>query len=1165
MPNNFVHLHTHTQYSLLDGAIRIPDLIKQAEKFEMPAVAITDHGTMYGAIEFYKEAKKGKGNVKPIIGCEVYVAPTKLNIKNVKEKKAYHLVLLAKNITGYKNLCKMVTIANIEGFYYKPRVDKDLLKEYSEGIVALSACLAGEIPNHILNGNFKKAKETIKEYATIFGEDNFFLEIQDNDLEDQEKVNSFLIEASKEESLGLVLTNDCHYLKKEDSFAHEVLLCIQTASKINDKKRFKFNTEELYFKSFDNINDSFKELPGAISNTLHIANMCNVEFDFETYHFPQYSADTSLDIDAEFEKKVEEGFKKRIEILKDKDNFSLEKYEERLKYEIKVIKEMGFCGYFLIVADFIGYAKNNKIPVGPGRGSAAGSLVAYSLNITELDPLEYGLFFERFLNPGRKSMPDIDVDFCIRNRSRVLEYVIEKYGFGKKDKDAFVAQIGTFGTLKEKNTIRDVGRALDVPLSEIDRIAKLVPYGSKSIEDAIKNVPELQKAEEENEEIRKVLEISKKLEGLSRHSGTHAAGVVISDKKLTEYMPLYMGGKNKDVITTQYDMHCVENLGLIKFDFLGLKNLTIIDDCKLLLKERKKEVPDFTKIDLNDEKTYKLLQAGNTLGVFQLESDGMRSLLTKAKPQKFDEIIAIISLYRPGPLEAKITDAFVARKLGKEKTTYLIPELESILKDTYGFIIYQEQVMQIAAKVANYSMQESDDLRKAMGKKKESLMNENKNVFISRAIENGIAKEKATKLFNDIKEFAGYGFNKSHGAAYALISFQTAYLKAHYPKEFMAALLTNEMDNTDNIIKHITNCREQGIDVLPPSINESSDKFIVVGDSIRFGLSAIKNVGEMAAKIIVKERKKKKFTSIFDFCKRISSQTKVNKRVIEALIKSGAFDCTKNKRSQLIEVVEKAIKYGNKAQKKSERNVTQPALFELPEEEKAKEIPELPGIEEYENKLLLQFEKESLGFYITGHPMLKHRHIELKFADTTTKDLKERYEDSKVKICGYIKNFKEIETKEKKDKMAFVTMEDMYGTFETVVFPKVYKKAKKNIKEDNVIFIIGNVQKRQNSTQIIANELYPIKSINTLLSKVVIVIKEQKARDDKAFLQKLLTILKKHKGGCNITICVKLISDDIVKVKTGDEFKINPTEEFCKEIETFLEDNQAIKFILKSK
>jgi len=1126
----FVHLHVHTQYSLLDGAIRIDALLKRAIDFGMDSVAITDHGTMFGVLEFFLKA--GKAGIKPIIGCEYYVAPRKLTDKTALDHQGLsHLVVLAETSEGYRNLCKLATIAQFKGFYHKPRIDKNVLREHSKGLIALSACLHGEIPKLISEDNPDGADEAARTYRDIFGEDNFFLEIQNNGIPVQEKVNNALLDMSKRLSIPLIATNDCHYLDKGDARAHEVLLCIQTGKSMYDPNHFKFGTDQLYFKSREEMHNYFKSYPGSIENTVSIAKRCNVDFDFKSYHFPKFETPSGQTAEEFFEQKTREGYNQKIKHVKEKNpDIDENQYKERIDNEITTINSMGFPGYFLIVADFINYAKKHNIPVGPGRGSAAGSLVAYSLGITALDPIEHGLIFERFLNPGRKSMPDIDVDFCINGREEIFKYVVGKYGGGN-----YVAQIITFGKLKPRAVIRDVGRALDIPLREVDAIAKMVPdVVNISLNDALKQEPKIRAIAEKKPEIDDLLKICRVLEGLTRHASTHAAGVVVADKPFVEYLPLYKGKKGE--VLTQFDMKCVEKIGLVKFDFLGLRNLTVIANTLSLVAKQGGTPPDLLNINLNDSDTYRLLVSGDTTGVFQLESSGMKDLLVRLKPECFDDIIALVALYRPGPMESGMIDDYVDRKHGKKDVVYLLPELEPILKETYGVIVYQEQVMRIAASIAGYSMSEADDLRKAMGKKKPEIMASQSLRFIRGATEKGIQSQKAKKLFELIAKFGGYGFNKSHSAAYALIAYQTAFLKAHFLVEFMASWLTSEIHSIDGVVKYIAECRHHGIQVLPPDIDESDKEFTVIGSKIRFGLVAVKNVGEGAIESIIADRKNGRFSSLFDFCERVNLK-KVNKRVIEGLIKCGAFDSTKVKRSQMIASLEDAIDYGQRVQK--EKADPQMRLFDMGADRQDINLPKMPVIDEWDEKQLLAFEKEAIGFYITGHPLTKFEDLQDKFTNANTISLKEKNDGEIIRICGIVIKIKTIKTK-KGDPMAFITLEDQHGTIEIVIFSSVYAAAQELLFEDKAVIIQGRVKKDENSVKILAETMVPIeKAEETWTASIHFNLDRNKT--DKDLLLRLKDIFQRYPGSCEAYIHLLsheetdaiIALPDTLKVKAG--------------------------------
>ena len=948
----FIHLHLHSQYSLLDGAIRFEELFALAKQYRMPAVALTDHGNMFGAIEFYQKAIKN--GVKPIIGCEMYVAP-----KSRLEKKTgdgtegfYHITLLAKNKTGYYNLIRLVSLAHLEGFYYKPRIDKDLLRQYNEGLIALSGCLKGEIATLLDKGDEHEAEIVALDYSEIFDRDRFFLEVMENGVESQRVINEKLYAMADKLSLPLVATNDCHYLRREDARAHEVLLCIQTGKTINDTDRMRFSTDQFYFRSPEEMKTLFAGREEPIANTMLIANQCNLELKFGEYHFPRFAVPPGESLDSYLENLAKEGLEKRLSemgmgdgsVARDRDE-----YLTRLGKELETIKSMGFSGYFLIVSDFINYAKKKGIPVGPGRGSAAGSLVAYSLEITDLDPIRYGLLFERFLNPERINMPDVDVDFCMKGRDEVIRYVTEKYGNDN------VAQIITFGKMQAKAVIRDVGRALDMPYNEVDRIAKLIPNTLNiTLDQAQLQEPKLRELMESDERVRSLMTTAQSLEGLVRHASTHAAGVVISNKPLMEYLPLYRG-QNGEIIT-QYAMGDVEKIGLIKFDFLGLKTLTVLDKAVELINRNGRREIDIHHLDLGDKKTFELLGSGATTGIFQLESSGMKELLVKLKPESFDDIIALVALHRPGPLGSGMVDDFIKRKHGNVPIHFEIPQMEEILRETYGVIVYQEQVMKIAGSLANFSLGDADVLRRAMGKKDPKEMEKQKENFLEGARSKGIDSHKAESVFDLMAKFAEYGFNKSHSAAYALIAYQTAYLKVHYRLEFMAALLTCEMENTDKIVKYIGECHDMGIDILPPDVNESFRDFTVIGNKIRFGLAAVKNVGGGAVDSIISEREKNgPFKDIFDFCQRADPR-KVNKRVLESLIKCGAFDFTGAHRSQMMAALNEAIEMAQLRQR--EKMSKQVSLFSSFRGGEANEGEhhQLPDIEEWHENQLLSFE-----------------------------------------------------------------------------------------------------------------------------------------------------------------------------------------------------------------
>jgi len=1109
----------------------------------MDAVSITDHGTMFGVAEFYEKARKE--SIKPIIGCEVYVAPRTLNDRTqIDHKGLRHLVLLAKDREGYTNLCKLVSIAQLKGFYYKPRIDKELLVNYSKGLIGLSACLKGDIPQNIIQNKMEDADAAARFYLKTFGETNFFLEVQKNGINIQQKVNEGLLDISGRLSIPMVATNDCHYLSKGDDKAHEILLCIQTGDTLTNQNRFKFDSDQLYFKSPKEMIRSFGDYPGAIENTREIISKCNVEFDDKTYHFPRYAQSCEESEDEIFKQKAMEGFEKKLKIIMASNPDIDEKaYRDRIEYEIGVILKMGFPGYFLIVADFIEYSRKINVPVGPGRGSAAGSMVAYAMGITALDPIEHGLIFERFLNPSRMSMPDIDVDFCIEGRDQVYKYVTDRYGGPE-----YVCQIITFGRLKAKAVIRDVGRAIGVLLSEVDEIAKMIPDNVKNLTKAIEEVPRIREKCAESEEKTQMLKISLLLEGLPRHASTHAAGVVVSDKPLNEYLPLYKGKEGETL--TQFDMNYVEKLGLVKFDFLGLRNLTVIKNCIELIKRQGKTPPDLLNLDYTDAKTFDLLQHADTTGVFQLESSGMKDLISRLKPASFSDIVALVALYRPGPLDSGMADTYVERKHGHKEVVYLFDELEPILKETYGVILYQEQVMKIAVVLANYSMADADGLRKAMGKKIVSMMEEHRALFLKGAEENNYDLEKAAELFNLMEKFGGYGFNKSHSAAYALIAYQTAYLKANFALEFIAALMTSERNNSDAVIKYIDECRNHKIKVLPPDVNKSDAHFIVSDGCIRFGLAAVKNIGEAAIESIVESRNEAgEYESIYDFCERVNVG-KVNKKVLEALIKCGAFDSSDTKRSQMMAIFEDALEHGSRIQK--EKADSQLDLFADSNMGTALPVsrPKFPDINEWEDNVLLSLEKESLGFYISGHPLDKYEKTIQKYATVTSANIHDMADGKMIRMGGSVKILKLHKTK-KGDMMAFAAIEDQAGSIEVVVFPNLYAKAHMLLADEEIVILEAEVQKKENIVKLVAESIVPIEQAShEWTNGVLIKVNAQEASSDT--LEKLKSIIENHPGDCTACLKIEIENNPPVLVKLSDDYRTDFNSSFFTKVEKLL-------------
>jgi DNA polymerase-3 subunit alpha len=1145
---NFVHLHVHTQYSLLDGAIRLEDLFKKAKAYAMPAIAITDHGNMFGAIDFYQTAYKT--GIKPIIGCELYVAPGSRFSRdsNSKTENARHIVVLARNIQGYRNLIRLTSMGYLEGFYYRPRVDKELLKQFGDGLIGLSACLHGEISEHLLRGDKESAAKAALEYRDIFGDGNFYLEIMENGIPEQRDVNRGLIELGRKLSIPIVATNDCHYLNPEDAEAHDILLCIQTGRTIEDADRMKFATNEFYLKTPEDMIKSFSYCPESIDNTVKIAEKCNLTLTFDNIFLPHFEIEREKTLDEYLRDLAKRGLEN---ILTGVVGEERDKYPKRLHQELDIIQSMGFSGYFLIVSDFINYAKKKNIPVGPGRGSVAGSLVAFALGITTIDPIRYGLFFERFLNPDRKSMPDIDTDFCIEGREEIIRYVTNKYG------SDHVAQIVTFGTMQAKQVIRDVGRALNMPYGEVDRIAKLVPNVLNiKLEEAIKMEPRLQSEERNNEKIRKLLSLSRSLEGLNRHSSTHAAGVVISDRPLVERVPLYKS--QKEEVMTQFSMNDIQSVGLTKFDFLGLRTLTVIRDALDFIKKGRGIDLDINKIPLDDGQTYQLLMRGETDGVFQLESTGMKDIVVSMKPDCIEDIIALLSLYRPGPLKSGMVPEFISRKHGKTRIKYEVPALEAILKETYGVILYQEQVMQIASVLANYSMGEADTLRKVMSKKNPADMEKEKPKFLAGARKNKIPEEKARKIFEQMATFAGYGFNKSHSAAYAMISYHTAYLKTHYPVEFMTALLTSEKNNRDKIIKYISSCKEMGIDVLPPDINESMTDFSVLGKKIRFGLAAVKNVGAGAVDSIIESREKGgAFKSLSDLCRRVDLR-KINKRVIESLIKCGAFDSLGKKRRQLMEGFEKIVEATQRRKKNGPSS--QSSLFAHDDAkreggESLQDDEHLPDVPEWDAAERLAHEKETLGFYITGHPLLRFADQLHNLTDADSENIIHKRDGETVRVAGTVGNVKTVLTK-KKDTMAYVTLEDMKGSIELIFFSDMFKKYSTVLQSGEPVIVTGTVDAGDENSKIIPSEILPLKeAIENPHSEVHFDVNAAKATPNT--LDSLKRILMKNRGKIDGFIHLHLNGQSETVIYLGKDLRLNPTKSLKKEADSILGDGST--------
>ncbi len=1157
---DFVHLHVHTEYSLLDGSNRIKDLIQRVKELGMNSVAITDHGVMYGVVEFYKEAVKN--DIKPILGCEIYTAKRSMKDKQPGLDSDYgHLVLLAKNQTGYKNLMKIVSLGFTEGFYYKPRVDYQTLEKYSEGIIALSACLSGDIPSAILSNDYERAAELAKKLNSIFGQDNFYLELQHNGISDQNLVNQQLIRLSRELGIPLVATNDCHFLTREAARSHEILLCIQTGKTINDENRMRFNTDEIYVKSPEEMYENFKNVEAALQNTVKIADMCNVELEFGKLHLPSFD--------------VEEGYTP-YEYLREKCYMGLtqkfgencgEEVKQRLEYELSVISKMGYVDYFLIVWDFIRYARENNIMVGPGRGSAAGSLVSYCLGITSIDPLKYNLLFERFLNPERISMPDIDIDFCYERRQEVIDYVISKYG---KDK---VSQIITFGTMAARAAIRDVGRALDIPYGEVDIVAKMIPFQiGMNINKALDINSELKKKYELEEQTRLLIDTAISLEGLPRHASTHAAGVVISKEPIVEYVPLQL---NENNVTTQFTMVLLEELGLLKMDFLGLRTLTVIRDTVNLIELGHNTKIDIGNINYDDTDVYKMIGEGKTVGIFQLESAGMTQFMKELQPNSLEDIIAGISLYRPGPMDQ--IPRYIRNKNNPKEIKYHHPLLENILNVTYGCMVYQEQVMQIVRELAGYSYGRSDLVRRAMSKKKVSVMEQERKNFIygindeegneivRGAVRNGVDEFTANKIFDEMMDFASYAFNKSHAAAYAVVAYQTAWLKHYYPVEFLAASLNSFLGSSDKVSQYVNECKALNIKVLPPDVNESSVRFTVVNQKIRFGLAAIKNVGENAIQSMITERSENGiFTTFLDFCQRIEGR-EINKRCIESLIKCGAFDSLNVYRSKLMAVYERFLDGIAQSRKKSMEG--QLSIFDLMQEPQESLQEDYPDIKEYPPNVMLAMEKEMLGLYVSGHPLSEYQSILDKNVNLLSKDmllggndenseieleLKKLSDSMRVTVGGIIVSRKTKTTKNN-NLMAFIGLEDLYGTMELIVFPTVYERYSQLLQQESTVIVNGRLSlKEDEQPKIICEEVLPIKSLEE--KGLYIYFNREMSREESTSLIALL----KYFSGTTPTY-IRKVNDSSYK-KLDRQYWIDVNNDILEELEFRLgKDNISLK------
>jgi DNA polymerase-3 subunit alpha len=1126
---DFVHLHCHTEYSLLDGAIRIGDLCAKAKDFGMPAVALTDHGNLHGALAFYTAARQY--GLKPILGCEAYTCPDHRDKSPQTASQRFHLVLLAQNAAGYHNLVRLISHGALYGFYRRPRVDKPLLRRYSEGVIALSACIAGEVPRTFLRRGMDEALAVAREYADIYP-DRFFLELQSNGLKEQETANEALREIAAALRLPLVATNDCHYLNADDADAHDVLLCIQTQAKVSDANRLRFATRELYYKSPEEMEKAFAHIPEALANAGRIADMCeDYAFDFKSYHFPRYELPEGVTLEEEFRALSRRGLERRLEKMPYAADREL--YEKRLEMELDVICSMGFPGYFLIVQDFINWAKDNGIPVGPGRGSAAGSLTAYALRITNLDPIPYNLLFERFLNSERISMPDIDVDFCESKRPRVIDYMQHKYGRES------VAQITTFGKMLAKGAVRDVGRALGMSLQDTDRIAKLIPADLKmTIKRALELEPDLRDIYHGDEQVKHLLDTSMRLEGLCRHASIHAAGLVVSDRPMTEYLPVYRG-KNEDDVVTQFDMKWVEKVGLVKFDFLGLRNMTVIDDTLRNIASTGAAVPDLDALSLDDQATYKLYADGDTDGIFQVESSGMRQYLRQLKPSVFEDIIAMLALYRPGPLKSGMVTEFIKRKHGQLKVIYPLNILENCLKDTYGVIVYQEQVMQIAQIVAGYTLGGADLLRRAMGKKDPLAMSAQRSQFVAGAEERGVETQKANEIFDLMEKFAEYGFNKSHSAAYALISYQTAWLKTHYPTEFMAALLSSEIGNQDKLLKYVAACKDMGLTVRVPSIQESEWKFTVREKDILFGLGAFKNVGEEGVRELVKEREQNgPFASLLDFCCRVNSR-RMTRRMLESLIKGGACDCLGVSRAGMLASLDAVT---SRAQKKNrEKESGQISLLTMMGRQDKRTLsgigfdcPEGTAAE-WPNEVFSRYEKDALGFFFTSHPLQPYRREMIRQRLIPLEDCRELPPETGIR-CAVLATPGKARFDAKNRRWALLQVEDLTASGMAFCFSDAYERFKDLLLPDTPLYMEGKISRNRDEepTETPEDEDAPPREVRFIVEKVMLLADACAANDDPVCidiaddgdilgrLPLLREVLDKHKGRTQVHVMLHL-------------------------------------------
>jgi len=1141
MPRSeFIHLHLHTQYSLLDGACRIPEILNLANQYKMDSLAITDHGNMFGAIDFYLEAQKA--GIKPIIGCEVYIAPgSRLDKNSVGiEEASYHFILLVRDEAGYQNLMKLVSMGYLEGFYYRPRIDKEVLSRLSGGLIGLTACLKGEVPVLLQQRRFNDALKCADTYLNILGKDNFYLELQENSIPEQKIVNEGLIKISKELNIPLVATNDVHYLSRDRAASHEALLCIQTQTTLNDPNRMRFQTDEFYFKSPQEMKEIFKDVPEAITNSLKIASRCNLELDFSKVHLPKYEPPVGQTKEEFLRQLCEEGLKEKFEVV-------TPAITERLEHELKIIKDMGFISYFLIVWDFIHYARSQGIPVGPGRGSAAGSLVSYLLGITDIDPLKYGLLFERFLNPERLGLPDIDIDFCYERRQEVIDYVTKKYG------QENVAQIITFGTMQARAVVRDVGRVMAMAYADVDRIAKMIPPDpSITLKDALESEAELKNLYKNDPQITKLINTALSLEGLNRHASIHAAGVVIADKPLDNYMPLFRTGDEQ--ITTGFSMGILEKIGLLKVDFLGLRTLTVIYETLKLIKETRGLEINIKKMSLDDPNAYKLLASAQTIGVFQLESSGMRDLLKKLEPGRFEDLIALLALYRPGPIGSGMLDDFMQRKHGRIPIKYDHKRLEAILKETYGIIVYQEQIMQIVSSIAGFSLAQADLLRRAMSKKIPEVIEKQRSNFISGCAKNDISASVANKIFDLIEYFSGYGFNKSHSTAYALISYRTAYLKATFPVEFMTALLTSERDNTDKIVEYVNEASRMGLKVLPPDINESEALFKVVDkNTISFGLLAVKNVGAGATESLIEARKDGRFLSLGDLSGRVDLRL-ANRKVLESLIKCGALDSFNLARAQMVASLDMILESASRMQKEKAKG--QISFFDQGFAENGFKGTDnnLPQVKEWPEPQLLAFEKEMLGFYVSGHPLARYAKQLKRFASSSTTSLHQHQDQDEIKIVGLIAKIKQTTTRAKQEKMAILKLEDLEGVVEVLVFPRAFQKVSRYIQLSTVVLVRGILNLKEDTPKIVVNDLFPVDEIYKLITAMNINLSGVREN----IFESLKELLVSSRGNIPIYLHLDTPTKSRIQLVVGEGLYVNPSEKLIQDIENLLGEERLL-------